>query len=43
MNLQEAKFVTSNLRGALMRDNRLRFAIFPDVATEGCEGCPEVP
>ena len=39
-NLQEGKFVTTNLRGATFEGNFLRYTIFPDSDFTGCLGCP---
>jgi uncharacterized protein YjbI with pentapeptide repeats len=40
-NLQETKFVGSNLLNADLEGAVLRYTIFPDANMQGCNGCPK--
>jgi uncharacterized protein YjbI with pentapeptide repeats len=39
-NLQETKFVTTNLKDANLEGAFRRYTIFPDAFFDGCIGCP---
>ena len=40
-DLQEAKFISVNLKDATFEGNVTRYAIFPESLMDGCKGCPE--